>query len=163
MGPSFSRALTAAALLSLASGGCASIVGDQDTETKFLVKPGSSGSFFGWSEITIQDDTSSVNSATLDFVTLSRLDDTETGDLTFIQSVDGSAGPDATHTTLIAKKDGMPKGEQSVPLDIVYTDNLKPLFPDGHTIHINWNGVANTAGLPAEGVWIQVKVRVHIE
>ena len=65
--------------------------------------------------------------------------------------------------TLVAQKEGMPKGERSVPLDIIYKDNLKPLFPDGHTIRINWDGAATTSGLPAEGVWIRVRLRVHVE
>src|SRR5262245_58689837 len=83
------RLALALSLFALAGGGCASIAGDQDAETRFLLKPGADGTFFGWSEITIDEDANSVDGATIQFVTLERME--RDGDLTFIQSVMGEA------------------------------------------------------------------------
>jgi hypothetical protein len=155
-------AAIAAGMMALSAGGCSDIAGDQDAETKFLLKPGGDGNFFGWSEITIDQDANSVDGATLRFVTLERMEGVQPGDLTFIHSVIGEAVNPESRTLLVTKTK-MPAGEMTVPLDVVYDDDLRQFFPDGHTIRVEWNGSADTTGLPAEGVWIRVKVRVHIE
>jgi hypothetical protein len=148
--------------LGFMSCGCVSLIGDQDVEMSFLVKPAGRGPFSGSTNVRLHDDVSQIDSATLVFFTLSRVDAPTGGDLTFIHRVRVEARHDSSET-LVAQKIGMPSGERSVPLDIVYEDNLKSLFPDGHTIHIDWNGTADTTGLPPEGVWIKAKVRVHLE
>ena len=152
--------LVAAAVLT--SAGCAALAGDQDTEMKFLVRPMGSGAFEGWTEVKLHEDTSQIDRATLDFITLSRLDNSAGADLTFIHFLTVDAG-EGSNRTLVAKKYKMPKGERSVPLDVVYRDDLKRFFPDGQTIHVDWSGAADTTNLPAEGVWIDVHVRVHLE
>jgi len=79
-----SIALAVAAGLSLVSGGCASLVGVQDTEVTFSVQPGASGTFFWWNEITIDQDANSVNGARLLAVTLDVTQPAGTSDLSFL-------------------------------------------------------------------------------
>lgn len=148
------------ALGALTSAGCVA-AGPREAVTKFLVSPKASGSFWGWSEITVPQDANSVGVTTLQFVRL-EVDEDEADDLTFLQSLLAEAVTDAERVP-VAKKEAMPEGETIVPLDILYDGDLRPLFPDGRTIRIEWTGsVDPSVQIPEIGVWISVRVRVNI-
>lgn len=156
---------TAAAgvLLALASSGCAAIAGEQSAETKFLVAPKGDGSFWGWSEITIEQDANSVDSATLNAVTVEPMEGSSASDMTFVQSVLGEAVTSTARTTVV-EQTSMPPGERLVSMKVVHTGDLRGFFEDGHTIRVEWSGQTNPAyPWPAEGIWIRVRVFVEIE
>jgi hypothetical protein len=158
-----SLALTGA-LLALASSGCAAIAGEQSAETRFLVAPKGDGTFFGWSEITISEDANSVSRATLRAVTVEPMDPEAASDMTFINSVRGESVT-SKERTLVVEQTSMPPGERLVSMKVVYNDDLRGFFEDGHTIRVEWSGQTNTAypSWPAEGIWIKVRVFVEIE
>lgn len=152
--------------LALAQAGCASLVaGDHEAETKFLLGPGGDGSFFGWSEITLDQDANSADRAVIFAVTLELMNPGETGDLTFIKSLSGEAVTPEKRTLVVQRQSFTP-GETLAELDVLYKDDIRPFFPDGHTIRIEWSGQTNPAfdAWPEEGgFWIRVKVGVTIE
>jgi hypothetical protein len=158
-------AFVGGALLALSFGtGCASIAGEQSAETKFLVKPKADATFFGWSEITVEQEASSVNRATLVAVTVEATEPAEIKDMGFIDNVTGEAVT-STERTVLVQKTSMPPGERVVPLDLVYQDDLRGFFEDGHTIRIEWNGrtSASFTAWPPDGIWIRVNVVVELE
>lgn len=158
----------AAAALALGSASCSFVSGEHEAETRFLIKPGSGAtSFSGWSEITITEDPSQVTSAELMYVRV-EAEDTSVTDLGFVRSITGDAKV-GEQLTRVAEKTPFPRGERIVPLDLVYDGDIKPFFyedPEGEgwTIHVSWKGeVDPTFPLPAEGLWVKVKVAVLIE
>ncbi len=156
-----------AAALAFSSTACSSFVaGDHEAETKFLLGPNNStGDFFGWSEVTFDSDTSQVDRATIFAATLELMNPGEAGDLTFIKSLKGEAVT-PEERTLVVQRASFTPGETLAELDVVYTDDIRPFFPDGHTIRVEWTGQTNPAftGWPAEGgFWIKVKVGIEVE
>lgn len=152
------------ALLSLSSGGCASVVSEQEADAKFLVAPGADGTFFGWSEITIQEDANSVDGASLRAVTVEVLDPPSVTDMTFLSGVLGEVVTSKERVKGV-QKDPMPEGERVVPLDILYGGDLRSFFEDGHTIRIEWSGSTNPSftAWPKDGIWIRAHIIVSIE
>jgi hypothetical protein len=149
--------------LALASMGCASLVGEQTAETKFLVKPKSDTTFWGWSEITIEEDASSVNRATLKAVTVEPMEGSAATDMSFLQTVAGEAVTSKERKKLVEEAK-VPADERLVALDVLYKDDLRPFFEDGHTVRVEWLGQTNPAyAWPEEGVWIKVRIVVEIE
>jgi hypothetical protein len=143
--------------------GCASIAGEQSAETKFLVAPHGDGSFWGWSEITIEQDANSVDGAKLNAVTVEPMDEAVASDMTFVQSVLGEAVT-STARTKVVEQPSMPPGERLVSMGIVHEGDLRGFFEDGHTIRVEWSGQTNPSyPWPAEGIWIRVRVFVQIE
>jgi hypothetical protein len=144
--------------------GCTAVAGDLDADAKFLVKPKGDATFFGWSEITIEQDATSVEQATLRAVTLEVLEPAEITDLGFLQGVAGEVVT-STERTRAVEKTKMPEGERVVPLDILYEGDLRSFFEDGHTIRIEWAGSTNPSftAWPTEGIWIRAHIIVHVE
>jgi hypothetical protein len=159
--------LTAAALAGVCSMGCSVVAGAHDATTEFLVDPRADGTYFGWSEITISQDASTVKGATLQFARLELPDDSPVEDLTFLRNIYGEVVIKEVTPELrqaMAKKDQMPEGESIVPLDLLYEGDLRQFFPDGHTIRMEWTGSTNPAvTIPDGGLWINVRVRVNVE
>jgi hypothetical protein len=156
-------ALAAMVLLAAPTMGCSVIAGDHDATTKFLVNPHADGTYKGWSEITISQDANSVKGATLKFARLELPDDSPVDDLTFIKDVYGELVT-PTERVPVAQQDTMPEGEGTVVLDLLYNGDLRRFFPDGHTVRIEWQGTRNPAvEIPAEGLWVQVRVRVNVQ
>ncbi|WP_437997329.1 hypothetical protein WMF26_42015 [Sorangium sp. So ce185] len=155
------------ATLALGASACATIAGEHEAETKFLVKPTSQSTFSGWSEVSISQDPNSVDGAELRFIRLEARDD-NVPDLTFIKSITAQAVVDG-EATLIAKKAPMPAGERIVPLDRKYHGDIRKFFyPDeengGYTVHVDWFGEVDlTKKIPPEGVWMKVIVAVRVE
>lgn len=161
--------LAATAIAALSLSGCNLVSGPHDAETTFLVAPGASGKFFGWSEITISQDATQVKGASLQFARLELPEDSPADDLTFLQNILAElvivddAG-NRLESTPAAKKDQMPEGEGSVLLDRIYDGDLRHWFADGHTIRIEWTGEKNpSVQIPEGGLWVDVRVRVLVE
>lgn len=154
----------AGGLFALVSSGCAALIGEQTAETKFLVKPAGDATFWGWSEITIEEDANSVNKATLRAVTIEPMDNPDVADMTFLQNIVGEAVTSKERTKLIDQP-SLPPGERLVSVKVVYNDDLRPFFEDGHTIRVEYAGQTNPAftAWPAEGIWVRVRVHVVIE
>ncbi|AUX47215.1 hypothetical protein SOCE26_087270 [Sorangium cellulosum] len=156
-----------AAALSLGASSCASIVGEHEAETKFLVKPSTQAKFSGWSEVSVSQDPSSVDGAKLMFIRLEARDN-NVPDLTFIKSITAEAVVDGA-ATKIAGKSPMPTGERIVPLDRAYHGDIRKFFYEdtengGYTVHVDWRGELDlTKKIPEEGVWMKVIVAVSIE
>ncbi|WP_437830239.1 hypothetical protein [Sorangium sp. So ce1153] len=158
-------ALTAA--LALGASACATVAGEHEVETKFLVKPTSQSDFSGWSEVSVSQDPNSVDGAKLMFIRLEARDD-NVPDLTFIKSITAEAVVDDV-STVVARKAPLPTGERIVPLDRVYHDDIRKFFyedeeNDGYTVHVDWHGEIDlTKTIPPEGVWMKVLVGIRIE
>lgn len=166
-GPLAPLAVLAGAALALSSMGCSLVAGVHEVETEFVVKPGSTPNFSGWSEITISEDPRSVDGADLMYIRL-EAQDSSVRDLTFIQSITAEVKVDET-LTRVAEKAPMPKGERIVPLDLVYKGDLRQFFyddpdGDGYTVHIAWSGQVDLSHpIPAEGIRMLVKMAVNIK
>lgn len=162
---SASLVLSALALV-LGSAGCGSTLsGEQDTTVHFLVEPKSDGTFFGWTEITVDGDINSVGVANLYGVTLGLQTPTSTlTDLTFLSTLTGQAVTPTT-TTTVAHLDSFPPDESTVSLHIDYLGDLHPLFESSSTIRINWIGTVNPAfkAWPTGGIRLQGTVVINIQ
>ena len=146
--------------------GCSSVVGDQEVETIFRVKPRSDGSFWGWSEISIEEDPSSVERASISWCTL-YAEEPPNADLVFIQTVTGEAVTDEARTVLATQSE-FPPGESEVSLDILYDGDIKGFFQpveDKHKIRIEWTGATDPSfnAWPENGFRIRVLAQIHIE
>jgi len=157
-------AMIVSAALAMGATGCASLAGEQEAEARFVVGPRSDGSFFGWTEITLSENANEANRATLTSVRIDLEDPTVAPDMTFIVNVLGEAVTPEERTTLVDQP-RMPAGERPVGLDVVYKDDLRPLFPDGYTIRIEWTGQTNPAftNWPEGGIGVKVVAKVDIE
>lgn len=163
----FSLGVVAAAAFCLSTSGCLAVLGGlQNTTIDFEVVPNKSGTFFGWTEITVGGDISQVNSATLVSVTLQVEKPPNVTDLSFLSTLKGEAVTSAARTTVVTL-DKFPRGDAAVIMNVVFTGDLHPLFKDAQTIRIEWTGVANPAftGWPADGtgVWVQGNVQIDIQ
>jgi hypothetical protein len=160
-----SLALGAVAALGLSSTSCLALAaGVHDTEIDFLVAQAPNNTFFGWTEITIDGDTSQANSATLQAVTLDVLKPAGTPDLSFLQSLTGEVVLDEKRAVVVTG-DSFPRGEQAVILKVKLTDDLRPFFRNGNTLRVEWKGTMNPAFTkwPADGFTIRGRIKIDIE
>ena len=149
--------------LALGAGGCAELVGDFDAETKFTVPKSERESFFAWNEITLSQDVNSVDHAELQFVVLEVADPSVAPDLTFLRSLTGEAVT-PTERTLVVRRDRLPKGDPSVPMDVVHDGDLRPFFLDGRKIRVEWKGTLDPSyPYPEGGIEVRVAIRVNVE
>ena len=156
--------LTAA--LAVSTSGCLAVFGGvQNTSIDFQVVP-HNGTFWGWTEITVGGDISSVNKATLVSVTMDVEKPVGTADLSFLSTLKGEAVTAAARTTVVTL-DQFPKGEQAVTMNVVFGDDLHPLFKDSRTIRIEWTGATNPAftAWPADGMgfWVRGALQINLE
>ena len=157
-----SLALTA--LLALSSTSCGAVLsGTHDTQFHFLVEPQAGGNFSGWTEITLGGDISSVGTTKLWAISLVAQTPPE-ADLSFLSPLKGEAVT-ATGRTPVATLTSFPPGEQTASMQIVYFDDLHPLFKDASTIRIEWTGATNPAFTqwPTGGIWMQGDVTINVE
>jgi hypothetical protein len=157
--------LAAATFSVVGATGCAAVAGDQEIETKFRVKPRGDGTFFGWTEISIDDDPNSVDGATLGFVTL-RAQDPPNADCSFLASLTGEAVTPEKRTQLVSQTE-FPEREPEVALKVDYKDDLRGFFTtdEKHTIRIEWNGSTNPSftNWPENGFEMKVVVSIKID
>jgi hypothetical protein len=158
--------LAATAGMAVASSGCISLVGVQSAEFDMTVQqpPGGTVDFFWWNELDIHYDTSSVNNATLYAATVDVQGPEGTPDMSFLQSVVGTAVVGEQRTEVI-RSDKFPPGEQAVIMKVQYHDDLRPLFRDGHIIRVEWTGKLNPAFTqwPPEGFALRARLKINIE
>ena len=149
-------------VLGLGSLGCSSVVSEYDVDADFTVTPKVDGTFFWWNEITLDSDVNSYGAAHLGFVRISTTAPAK--DLTFLDAVLGEAVTSTGRTKLVSKK-GMPANEPDVLLDILYEDDIRPFFEDGHKVRVEWTGSTNPNFLawPPDGIKATVKVRLTLD
>lgn len=144
--------------LGIVSTGCASILGKEDLDAYFKLKPGKDGDFFGWSEITITGADPAEDDAILKQVLLETID---SDDLTFITDVVAEAVKGEERTVLATGSD-FPAGETIAPLELQHDGGVAEFF-DGDTIRIEWTGQADPAyPYPTDGMRINVIVKVEV-
>lgn len=144
--------------------GCASAVDEAMAETKFLAKPKADTTFWGWSEITTDQDVNSVEKVTLRAITIEPLDAPSVPDMTFLLNLTGEAVNGESREKIV-EQNGMPPGERLVKLNVVYEDDVRKFFQDGKKIRAEWTGATHPlfSAWPPDGIWIRVRVYVNIE
>lgn len=146
------------------SAGCAAVVGEEDVDAYFKLKPDSEGNFFGWSEITISGADPAEDDAEILQALLEAVDGAT--DLTFIQSIVAEAVTPEARTPL-AEGGDFPGGESIVPLDLVHRGGIAQFFTDAgdgdSKIRIEWTGKANPAlTYPEDGYRVNVRIKVEV-
>lgn len=163
---SVAPALAPLAVVGLAAGssGCAAVVGEEDVDAYFKLKPDAEGNFFGWSEITISGADPAEDDAEILQALLEAVDGTT--DLTFIQSIVAEAVTPEARTPL-AEGGDFPGGESIVPLELVHRGGIAQFFTDAgdgdSKIRIEWTGKADPAlTYPADGYRVNVRIKVEV-
>lgn len=153
------------AAFGLSTTGCLAVfAGMHETTLTFpLEKKSSVDAFWAWNEITIDQDISSVNSATLVSVNL-KITIPVGQDFSFLRTLQGEAVVGDTRT-LVAKLDSVPAGVQAISMAIVHTGDLKALFRDANTIRLEWTGATNPAftAWPVGGFTVEATVTLDIQ
>lgn len=154
----------AAVATSAAGGGCASILGEEDVDAYFKLRPDAEGNFFGWSEITISGADPAEDDAELLQALLEAVDGAS--DLTFIQSLVAEAVTPELRTPLAEGSD-FPPGESIVPLDLVHRGGIAQFFTDAgdgdSKIRIEWTGKADPSHTyPEDGYRVNVRIKVEV-
>jgi len=149
-----------AGTVAVGSGGCAALVGEETIHAYVVVSNGGTGTFWGWTEYHLDSPASPDDKAVLKRVLLRAPDGTN--DLTFITSLLAEAvTPEARIS--VAEGSDFPKDDTMAPLDVLYTDNLRPLFPDGKTIRIEWSGTIDTTYVfPPEGIQVDALIVIEV-
>lgn len=148
----------------LSTSGCLALIsGIQNTTLTFPLDQKPNGTFWAWNEIEIDQDISSIESATLVSVTL-KVTLPAGQSFGFLRSLKGEVVGAAGERTLMATLDNINPSEQAIVLDIQYSGDLRPLMRDGKTIRIEWTGTTNTAfAWPQGGFTIEANVQINIE
>jgi hypothetical protein len=143
--------------------GCASIAGEQSVDAFVVVQP-LNGSFGGWTEISLDSPAGADDSATLVRVVLKAPVTTGFEDLSFITSLTGNAkDPAGGPPVPLVRGSNFTKGDSLGIMEVLYKDNLRPLFKDGLTIRIDWLGEVDTnLHYPTNGVHIDATVTVDV-
>lgn len=160
---SFGQALLGSAALPAAAslGGCAALIGEQTVEGYFYVGKDGSTKFFGWTEVNLGQEAGPDDAAAIRYGSLQAPDGTK--DLTFLTSITCEAVVPTGERTLLMKGENFPKNDTIGPLEIVYTDNLRPFFPDGKKIRVEWKGtVDGTFPYPAGGLRVDAYVTIEL-
>ncbi len=152
--------LPAAALPFAGLAGCRALAGEETIEAHVVVKRNDSGTFAGWSEYKLDSPAGADEGAILKRVLLRAPDGV--ADLTFITSVLGEAVT-PTDRTPIVSGEGFPANDTMAALDVLYDDDLRPFFPDGQKIRIEWSGTIDLAyPFPAEGIRVDALITVEV-
>jgi hypothetical protein len=151
--------------VALTAGGCASVLGEEDVDAYFKLKPDANGDFYGWSEITISGADPEEDDAIILGASLKAEGSAE--DLTFIESIIAEAVTPEARTVLAEGRD-FPAGESIVPLDVVHEGGIAQFFTateDGENkIRIEWTGKANPAATyPDGGHRVDVVIKVDVQ
>ncbi|MBL8740560.1 MAG: hypothetical protein JNK04_05690, partial [Myxococcales bacterium] len=150
--------LPAAALPGLV--GCRALAGEETIEAHVVVKRTDSGTFAGWSEYKLDSPAAEDEGAILKRVLLRAPEGVP--DLTFITSLLGEAVT-PTERTPIVSGSSFPKDDTMAALDVLYEDDLRPFFPDGQKIRIEWSGTVDLAyPFPPEGIKVDALITVEV-
>jgi hypothetical protein len=147
----------------LATSGCASILGEEDVDAYFVLRPDAQGNFFGWSEITIGGADPAEDDAILLQALLEAVDGAT--DLTFIQHIVAEAVTPEDRTPLAEGRE-FPAGESIVPLDLLHRGGIAQFFTAAgggdSKIRIEWTGKADPSRTYPEGGY-RVNVRIKVD
>lgn len=140
--------------------GCRALAGEETIEAHVVVKRNDSGNFAGWSEYKLGSPAAEDEGAILKRVLLRAPDGIP--DLTFITSLLGEAVT-PTERTPIVSGEGFPQNDTMAALEVLYEDDLRPFFPDGQKIRIEWSGTIDLAyPFPAEGIKVEALITVEV-
>lgn len=143
-----------------ALGGCRALAGEETIEAHVVVKKNDSGTFAGWSEYKLDSPAAEDEGAILKRVLLRAPDGIP--DLTFITSLLGEAVT-PTERTPIVQGSEFPQNDTMAALEVLYDDDLRPFFPDGQKIRIEWSGTIDLAyPFPAEGIKVDALITVEV-
>ncbi|NUP05864.1 MAG: hypothetical protein HOW73_07385 [Polyangiaceae bacterium] len=149
-----------AAAMAAGAAGCAALAGEETIEAFVVVNHTDSGSFWGWTEYELDEPADEDQGATLERVLLRAPDGV--GDLRFITSLLAEVvTPEAR--TPVAQGSDFPQNDTMAPLEVLFDGNLRPLFPDGKKIRIEWSGTIDTAYVfPAEGIRVDALIVIEV-
>jgi len=150
---------TALAGIAGASSGCRALAGEETIEAHLVIKRNDSGTFFGWSEYKLDSPAAPDEGALLKRVLLRAPEGI--GDLTFITSLLGEAVTPTERTPIVQGAD-FPQNDTMASLEVLYDDDLRPFFPDGQKIRIEWSGTIDTA-YPYPDAGIEVTALITVE
>ncbi|MBK8941732.1 MAG: hypothetical protein IPM79_30065 [Polyangiaceae bacterium] len=143
-----------------AAQGCAALAGEETIEAFVVVTKTDSGSFWGWTEYNLDEPADPDQGATLERVLLRAPEGVD--DLRFLTSLFAEV-VNAESRTLVAQSTSFPANDTMAPLDILYDGDLRPLFPDGKTIRIEWSGTIDLAyEFPPEGIRVDALIVIEI-
>jgi hypothetical protein len=152
--------LPAIALPAAGLGGCRALAGEETIEAHVVVKRNESGNFAGWSEYKLGEPAAEDEGALLKKVLL-RAPEGVT-DLRFITSLLGEAVTPTERTPLVSGS-GFPANDTMAALEVLYDDDLRPFFPDGQKIRIEWSGTIDLAyPFPEEGIRVDALITVEV-
>jgi hypothetical protein len=151
------------ALVSAVAGatvGCKALLGEETIEAFIDVFHSTSGKVSGYTEYELGIEAGPDDGAILKRVLLRAPEGVP--DLRFIQSIYGEAVTPTERTPLVEGGD-FPKNDTMAALDVLYDDNLRPFFPDGKKIRIEWTGVIDLSySFPPQGIRVTALIVVEV-
>lgn len=130
---------------------------EQGTEFEFTFHRPPNGAFAFESVIAIDQNVNRANKAVLTSVTF-EVETPGGTTLGFLEDAEANVIVGDQHTPLVSFEGSH---ASAAPLTVLYHGDLRPMFPDGHTIVVAWQGHVDTrATWPADG--IKVKIRIGI-
>lgn len=144
----------------VASTGCAALAGEETIEAFVTVYNGGNGSFWGWTEYSLDEPADPDQGATLERVLL-RAPEGVT-DLRFITSLLAEVVTPESRTP-VAQATSFPENDTMAPLEVLFDGDLRPLFPDGQNIRIEWSGTIDTTyQFPPDGIRVDALIVIEI-
>jgi hypothetical protein len=140
--------------------GCRALAGEETIEAHVTVKKNASGTFAGWSEYKLDSPAAEDEGAILKRVLLRAPDGIP--DLTFITSLLGEAVTPSERTPIVQGSQ-FPQNDTMAALEVLYEDDLRPFFPDGQKIRIEWSGTIDLAyPFPEAGIKVDALITVEV-
>ena len=154
------RIFPSAAAAAAAASSCAALVGEETIEAFVVVYKSDSGTFWGWTEYNLDEPVDEDQGATLERVLLRA--PSGVSDLRFIVSLLAEVvTPEAR--TPVAQGGDFPKNDTMAALEVLFDGNLRPLFPDGKKIRIEWSGTVDTTyDFPPEGIRVDALIVIEV-
>jgi hypothetical protein len=146
--------------LASATVGCKALLGEETIEAFIDVFHSASGKVNGYTEYELGVEAGPDDGALLKRVLLRAPDGLP--NLRFIQSIYGEAVIPSARTPLVEGGD-FPADDTMAALDVLYEDDLRPFFPDGKKIRIEWTGTIDvTYAFPPEGLRVTALIVVEV-
>ena len=140
--------------------GCKALLGEETIEAFIDVFHSSSGNFSGFTEYELGSEAGPDDGAILKRVLLRAPDGTP--NLRFITSLFGEAVTPTERTPLVEGGD-FPEDDNMAALDVLYDDNLRPFFPDGKKIRVEWSGTLDVNyPFPPEGLRVDALIVIEV-
>ncbi len=152
----------AAAIFGVSAGAssCASLLGEETIEAFIDVNHTGSGNFWGFTEYELESAAPEDQGAILKRVLLRAPSDAN--NLRFITSLFGEAVTPEERTPLVEGGD-FPENDTMAALDVLYDDDLRPFFPDGKKIRVEWSGTIDPNYVfPADGHRVEALIVIEV-